>query len=91
MIANSGNQNREQQLLTMLNQASFAVDDAVLFLDTHPDDRQALEYYQYYRKLRQQALDAYEDEFGPMSRNRVNNTNYWQWIQGKWPWEGGGC
>ena len=33
------------QLLNMIDQASFAMDDVLLYLDTHPCDRQAFAYY----------------------------------------------
>ena len=34
------------QLLNIIDQTSFAMDDVLLFLDTHPCDQQALSYYQ---------------------------------------------
>ena len=48
------------QLLSVINQASFAMDDVLLFLDTHPCDQAALNYYQYVSKIRQDAKEAYE-------------------------------
>ena len=47
-------------LLRKVYEASFAVDDVILYLDTHPDDQDALNYYQYVSELRKQAMDAYE-------------------------------
>ena len=38
------NMNRDQ-LMDMINQASFAMDDVLLYLDTHPCDQAALNYY----------------------------------------------
>ena len=34
-------------LMQRIYEASFAVDDIVLYLDTHPDDMNALNYYNY--------------------------------------------
>ena len=49
-------------LLRKVYEASFAVDDVILYLDTHPDDQDALNYYQYVSELRKQAMDDYEDQ-----------------------------
>lgn len=77
------------QLLAMINQASFAMDDILLYLDTHPCDQAALNYYQYVTKLRREALEAYEATYGPLLVDHVQSSQYWTWVQGKWPWEGG--
>ena len=34
-----------EQLMNTINQVSFAVDDIKLYLDTHPDDEKALEFF----------------------------------------------
>ena len=77
------------QLLTIIDQASFAMDDVLLYLDTHPCDQAALNYYQYVTKLRLDAKEAYEANFGPLTVDHVHSNQYWTWVQGKWPWEGG--
>lgn len=46
-------------LLQAVYEASFAMDDVILYLDTHPSDQDALNYYQYVSDLRKQAMDAY--------------------------------
>lgn len=75
-------------LLMQVYKASFAVDDVVLYLDTHPNDKDALNYYHYVKDLRLQALQAYEKECGPLLTDGVMDENYWTWIQDPWPWEG---
>lgn len=77
------------QLLTMISQAGFAMDDVLLYLDTHPCDQAALNYYQYVSKMYREAKDAYEANYGPLTVDHVQSSQYWSWIQGKWPWEGG--
>lgn len=77
------------QLLAMINQASFAMDDILLYLDTHPCDQAALNYYHYVTKLRREAMEAYEASYGPLLVDHVQSNQYWTWVQGKWPWEGG--
>lgn len=42
-----------KELLQKINEASFAVDEVKLFLDTHPYDEEALEYFEEYSHIRQ--------------------------------------
>ena len=50
------NHSNRKDLLRWINIVSFAVVDAQLFLDTHPDNQEALAYFHEYNKLRKQAL-----------------------------------
>ncbi len=77
------------QLLSLIYQASFAMDDVTLFLDTHPCDRNALNYYHYVVNLRKEAMKAYQCQCGPLMIDSVESGNNWNWIDDKWPWEGG--
>ena len=53
--------NREKHnLLAYITQVSFAIDDTVLFLDTHPCDKDALCYYNKLKKEREEA-EEFED------------------------------
>ena len=77
-----------EALMKQINEASFAVDEAVLFLDTHPENQDALRYYQAVRDMRNQAIAAYESQFGPLRYADVTSSS-WDWVTEKWPWEGG--
>lgn len=46
----------------------FALVEANLFLDSHPDDQEALKYYSKYAGLLQEAKAAYEKQFGSLTR-----------------------
>lgn len=75
-------------LLRRVYEASFAMDDIILYLDTHPNDQEALNYYYYVTGLRKQAMEAYESQCGPLMLDEVRSENYWAWINNPWPWEG---
>ena len=49
--------NEQHQLLMYIDQISFALDDTVLFLDTHPCDTEALAYYQELKEERKMAME----------------------------------
>ena len=48
-----------RDLLREINEVSFAVDDAQLFLDTHPCDEEAMMYFQEYSQKRNELLKKY--------------------------------
>lgn len=80
------------ELLEWINIVSFAVDEAKLFLDTHPCDQEALEYFEEFKKQRIQALQEYARYFGPLTLDSADScSDYWKWIQEPWPWQEGGC
>ena len=82
-----------QDLLNCINVVSFAVIDVQLFLDTHPDDHEALAYFHEYSKLRNQSLAEYAKYYGPLTIDtaNINCRDKWTWINEPWPWQEGGC
>lgn len=77
----------QKQLLMHINEVSFAMTEAVLFLDTHPCNKEAMEYYQKMKKMRKEAVEQYEKQFGPLTTDSVRNTTDWEWAKTPWPWE----
>ncbi|MCI5742012.1 MAG: spore coat protein CotJB [Lachnospiraceae bacterium] len=81
----------QKQLMQWINMVSFAVNDIILYLDTHPDDEEALNYFNHYKEMRKQALRAYADQYGPLTIDTAQVNNHWCWATQPWPWEGGTC
>ena len=82
----------KKNLLYYINVVSFAALEANLFLDTHPEDEEALEYFNHYSEARERALEEYSKRFGPLNLDQVrDNWDEWKWATQPWPWEGGGC
>ena len=81
------------QLLNYINEVSFAAYDALLFLDTHPTDADALAYFRKYSRMRNAALKEYEQLYGPLTLDTANDSirDSFVWSQQPWPWEGGAC
>lgn len=91
MSCNCHEMNR-RELFEYINQISFAVDDVKLFLDTHPENQKALDYFQKYKEKRMEALKEYAEVYGPLTVDTVNeNSDCWNWINEPWPWQEGGC
>ncbi len=78
-----------QALLARVYETGFAVDDANLYLDTHPCDQAALAYFQQAAAMYHDAVNAYTAQYGPLMAADSTDTNYWSWISDPWPWEGG--
>ncbi len=79
----------QQKLMEAVYTNGFAADDARLFLDTHPTDPAALEYYEKRARIYQQAVAAYEDRYGPLRPENGVCNGRWAWGEQPWPWEGG--
>lgn len=65
----------------------FVMYEALLFLDTHPTDAQALQYYREVSRMYLAAKKVYEETIGPLTLDSVDSDNYWAWVKTPWPWE----
>ena len=80
--------NREKErLLCKIQAYDFALLDVGEFLNTHPNNRGALNYYRRYQKLYNQAVSDYTARFGPLTVKSVQSCDRWTWIDGAWPWQ----
>ena len=79
------NQEREN-LLRKIQALSFAKVETELYLDTHPDSRQALEYYRNTLSELDEAMTEYQNKYGPLFAEGVVGDR-WTWVEGKWPWQ----
>lgn len=77
----------KQKALMCVQTYGFAVDEAVLFLDTHPDDKAALDYYHKAVNEYKMAVKNYTDAFGPLNVTQNMSRDAWQWTDGCMPWE----
>lgn len=76
-----------ETLLKQLMEADFILYDTSLFLDTHPDNQMALDFFRAGQYAYDEALAAYEASVGPVVSYDVNTESGWTWVQGPWPWE----
>ena len=88
-MTNQMNQMNRQQLFNLINTVSFAVDDLLLFLDTPPDDVEAIKAFHHYSDIRRNALQVYSDQYGPLTIDTADPCSHWNWATEPWPWEGG--
>lgn len=82
---------KQAKMLRFIYETGFAIDDVILYLDTHPCDMQAMEYYENYKKLYKQAVEEYSQLYGPLTVDNVavgSCNGSWAWANTPWPWEG---
>lgn len=77
----------QKSLMTSIYEYGFALIEAMLFLDTHPSDEEALAYYFQMREKYKAATAKYTELFGPLQFTDVNDENYWTWASTPNPWE----
>ena len=76
-----------KELLNNLSEAQFASWDTHLFLDTHKSNKEAFSELQSYLKKANDAREAYEEEFGPLSPSDIYGETSFEWLSAPWPWE----
>ncbi|MCL2565244.1 MAG: spore coat protein CotJB [Defluviitaleaceae bacterium] len=74
----------EKELYTL----DFLALDLHLYLNTHPNDREALAEYNKVAALAAQARKKYEEHFGPLHSFRCPAGEHeWNWLSEYSPWE----
>lgn len=80
--------NEEMKLWNDLRNASFAMVELQLYMDTHGGEPGAMALYQQYRTKRQNAMEALNLQYGPVTPYDVADPAKWTWTKDPWPWEG---
>ena len=76
--------------LDAIRAQAFAMWETSLYLDGHPDDKAALDYFKERRKEYIDLVSAYEKDYGPLTTMASHTTdlaNGWDWVKGPWPWQ----
>lgn len=76
-------------LLLEIQQLEFVTLELNLYLDTHPEDQQALAMYNQRQRELMDCIKKYEQLYGPLLSFGMspNVGNYWRWVEEPWPWE----
>lgn len=76
----------EQMMRKRYYAARFACWELHLFLDTHPNNKEAARRLEEYQARARRLGKEYEEKFGPLGET-TQDTSRWAWISDPWPWE----
>lgn len=77
------------QMLKDINVVDFTVIELTLFLDTHPCDSNALEYFNHYNRIRTQLKKEFSRIYYPLTLDYAESNQVFRWAEAPLPWEGG--
>lgn len=77
-----------EQLLNDIGIADFVVTELVLYLDTHPHDRSAMEYFNHYNRIKNQMEKEFSQKYFPLNTSMADSGKAWRWGAAPLPWEG---
>ena len=77
------------RLLSQIHELQFAALELQLYLDTHPEDTNAISMYNQYHTDLVRCVSEYETHYGPLLSYGFSPSppNRWGWLDGPWPWE----
>ena len=73
--------------LSELQVLGFAIQELALYLDTHRDDREALELYRGYQQMYQRCREEYRKSHGPINHIHPSESETYDWLDAPGPWE----
>ena len=77
-----------EHLLHDLMAVDFVLLELNLYLDTHPNDAQAIRQFNEFAKHRKPMVVEYERHFGPlMNFGHSTSPTPWARSEGPWPWQ----
>ncbi len=79
------NKNRES-LMRDVQISQFALVEANLYLDTHPDDCEAMKAIIDYSEKFSCAVEKYQENCGPLFADSSDSVPF-EWVTSPFPWE----
>ena len=74
----------KEKLLRRLSSLGFSMHEYRLFLDTHPENEEALALFNETKKKHDAVCKEFEEQFGPLTLNGLNSD---EWLENPWPWD----
>ena len=79
-----------EETMRALMAEDFAVYETALYLDGHPEDRDALAYLREHREKSDELRRLLVGAGYPLTFTDTPRGNY-AWVSAPWPWQKGGC
>ena len=78
----------KEQLYHDIGIVSFVLTELSLYLDTHPTDRNDIEYFNHYNRIRHQMIKEFSMKYFPLTLDLAESNKEWRWGDAPLPWEG---
>lgn len=86
---NYNSMSEREGLMNDINTLGFVMFEMAEYLDTHPYDRDAVEYFAHQTRKRNQALREYAEKFTPLTLDTaISCGKEWSWALDPMPWKG---
>lgn len=79
----------EMQMLKEISMLDFVIVELMLYLDTHPYDRSAMEHFNHYNRIKNRMERDFAIKFYPLTKDMADSDKEWRWGKAPLPWEGG--
>lgn len=80
--------NNKEQMLKDIGIVDFVLVELMLYLDTHPLDRSAMEYFNHYARIKNQMTKEFSMKYYPLTKEQAESSKEWRWGAAPLPWEG---
>lgn len=78
----------KEQLLHDIGIVDFVLVDLALFLDTHPTNTRAMEYFNHYNRIKNEMVSDFSQRYYPLTLSMADSDTEWRWGEAPLPWEG---
>lgn len=78
---------KEEKHLLKIQAYNIALMDLNLYLDVYPNDNTLTTLYKQYEDEKEKLVNAFENEFYPLTPSTSAQKGTWKWLDGMWPWE----
>jgi len=77
------------EMARQIQEIDFAIIDLNLFLDTHPNCKEALELFTELCATSKSLKNDYQAKYGPLYATKSSRNTPFEWVGAcyKWPWE----
>ncbi|HKM03647.1 MAG TPA: spore coat protein CotJB [Lachnospiraceae bacterium] len=87
MMKYSGNE--QQEMIHEISIVDFVLVEMTLYLDTHPMESEAIDYFNHYCKIKNKLLKEFAAKFYPLTLSTADvYSKEWKWALAPLPWEG---
>ena len=73
--------------MSELQALAFAIQELALYLDTHREDRDALELYRSYQQMYEKCRQQWSMKYGQLNHSMESSADQYSWLDDPWPWE----